>query len=110
MIVRYYNCDFSVPYIENEFLFAGTLEECVKYIYKHWSVDIYQYKDKLEVQSLFCDYLRHIQIGKAYAPMLYDDKIIKELYYKGKDWDNKCEWKNINPNQFIFNKELIEIN
>jgi hypothetical protein len=109
MILRYYDCDWSVPCIENEFLFTGTKEECVQYLYKHWSVDIQEYKDNLEAQALFCNYLTHIQIGKAYAPVLFTDEIIKELYENGKDWDDKCEWKNINPNEFIFNRDLIEI-
>lgn len=109
MIVRYYNCDWSIPCIENELLFAGTKEECVKYIHDHWSVDVQQYKDNLETQDLFCDYLKHIQIGKSSCPALYSDEIIKKLYENGKDWDNHCEWQPINPNKFIFNRELIEI-
>ena len=109
MIIRYYDCDWSVPCIENELLFTGTIEECKQYIMEEWSVNVQDYKDNIEAQSLFCSYLRHIQIGEIRCPMLFTDEIIKELYEKGKAWDDKCEWKNINPNEFIFNRELIEI-
>ena len=109
MILRYYDCDWSVPCIENEFLFAGTKEDCVKYLYKHWSVDIQEYKDNLELQALFCDYLKHIQVGQIKCPAVYDNELIKQMYENGKSWDDKCDWTNINPNKFIFNRELIEV-
>lgn len=108
MVLRYYHCDWSVPCIENEFLFAGTKEECIRYINKHWSVDAKEYENNPEMYSLFCDYLRHIEVGTILHP-LYTDKKIEELWNNNKDWDRHCEWHHIDSTKFIYNKELIEI-
>ena len=109
MVLRYYETDWSIPCIENEFLFAGTKEECIKYLFKHWSVDCKELENNIELQALFCDYLRHIEIGTIMCPALYDDKTIEKLWNEGKDWDSHCEWKRIDSTKFIFNRELIEI-
>ena len=109
MILRYYDCDWSVPCIENELLFCGTKEECVKYLMKNWSVDVKEYENNPEYKYLFIDYLRHIEVGTIILPNLYTEEKIKELYEKNMDWDNKCQWQHIDHNKFVFNQELIEI-
>lgn len=109
MILRYYETDWSIPCIENEFLFAGTKQECIKYLLEHWSVDCKELENNIELQATFCDYLRHIEIGTILCPAIYDDKTIKRLWNEGKDWDSHCEWKHIDSTKFIFNRELIEI-
>lgn len=108
MILRYYETDWSVPCIENELLFAGTKEECIKYLFKHWSVDCKELENNIELQATFCDYLRHIEYGNILCPALHDDKTIERLWNEGKDWSSKCEWHKIDAYKFIFNRELVE--
>ena len=103
MILRYYDCDWSVPCIENELLFVGTKEECYNYLFKHWSVDIKEYENNPEIQALFCDYLRHIQ----YSNRVFDEKTADEIMLKHPDWDN-TEWHRIDASKFIYNRELVE--
>jgi hypothetical protein len=106
MILRYYDFD---PYsgLENELLFTGSEEDAKKYLLKRWSVDMLEYD--IELSSTFCYYLNHIQIGRIKCPTLYNEDTIKRLYEEDKDWDGPCEWTDINPNDYIFNREVIEI-
>lgn len=109
VVLRYYECDWSIPCIENELLFIGTKEECFKYLMKNWSVDVKEFENNLEYKYLFIDYLCHIQVGTIKCPALFDKEIITKLYEENKSWDDKCDWRNIDHKKFIFNQELIEI-
>ena len=104
MILRYYEVDWSVPCIENELLFVGTKEECAKYLFKRWSVDMNEMEDNPELRGTFVDYLRHIE----YSGCSFDEKTIDEILMNHPDWDN-TDWHKIDAQKFIYNNELIEM-
>lgn len=110
MILRYYEVDWSVPCVENELLFTGTKEECVKYIFRNWSVDVKEYEDNPELCATFRDYLRHIQVGETRCPAVYSNEVIKELWENNNPaWCEHIDWKNIDAQKFIFNRDLVEV-
>ena len=104
MILRYYEADWSVPCIENELLFVGTKEECVKYLMKRWSVDFKEYENNPKLFGAFTDYLHHIQ----FALTTFKEKTVDEVLEKYPNWDNG-EWHRIDAEKFIFNRDLIEV-
>lgn len=104
MILRYYETDWSIPCIENELLFVGTKEECIQYLYKHWSVDCKELENNIELQATFCDYLRHIE----YSHRMFEERTVDEILEHHPDWCN-TEWHHIDSHKFIFNRELVEI-
>jgi hypothetical protein len=103
MMLRYYETDWSVPCIENELLFVGTKEECVNYLFKHWSVDCKELENNLELMGTFCHYLRHIEFSNR----VYPEKTVDAILENHPNWDNN-HWHNIDANKFIYNRELIE--
>lgn len=107
MILRYYDSTDPVCGLENELLFTGSEEDCKKYLLKKWSVDMLEYD--IELSSTFCYYLNHIQVGRIKCPALFNENIIRHLYEEDKDWDSPCEWVNIDPNEYIFNREVVEV-
>ena len=99
-----------MTYNEDELLFNGSPEDCHKYLLKYWSVNVNELRDNLELQSLFCDYLRHIWYDTTewkdsetgeYTSI---DKLEESPYVRDSD-----TWHKIDANKFIFNRELIEI-
>ena len=103
MMLRYYETDWSVPCIENELLFVGTKEECINYLFKHWSVDCKELENNPELMSTFCHYLRHIEFSNR----VYPEKTVDAILEKHPNWDNN-HWHKIDANKFIYNRELIE--
>lgn len=104
MILRYYQTDWSIPCIENELLFVGTKEECRLYLLHKWSVDYKELESNPELRSTLCDYLHHIQISWG----SFDEKNIDDILANHPNWDQR-DWLHIDADEFIFNRELIEI-
>lgn len=103
MVLRYFDTDF-MTYKENEILFVGNKKECIKYLFKEWSVDANEYKHNINLYSLFCNYLRNIQ----FSHKDFGNLTISQIYERCPDWDD-ATWNYINAEKLIFNKELVSI-
>lgn len=99
---------YPIPVKEQELLFNGTEEDCIKYLLHEWYVDFYT-MDKETLNKALHD-IKCIQFLDI--EVKYDDKYIPvhELM-DFDDYDRLMgeDWQNIDPTQFIFNKEIISI-
>jgi hypothetical protein len=102
--VRYYNQDWSIPIVENEFLFAGSKDQCLEYIRREHSADMLD--PAYEIQK---DFLYRIQLGKIKCPAIFTPETLQKMWNEGKEWDSQCDWEPINHKNFCYNECVIEV-
>jgi len=109
MLLRYKDTDYRT-YKEDELLFNGSPEDCEKYLLKHYSVDVQELKDNIELQAELCHTLRHIWYDATEWKDSETGKYtsIEKLQNSPLVMDNSVVWKLIDANKYIFNRELIE--
>ena len=110
MLVRY-NCfdGYPIPVKEEELLFNGTRRQCSLYLFKEWYVDFMEMSEEILNRALHdikCIQVLDIEVksGGKYIPVheLVDMDIYDELM-------GQSGWRSIDPTNYIFNKELIEV-
>lgn len=111
MYLKYFDTDYTT-YKEDEILFHGSPRECIKYLYKNWSVDCLEITD-LSLQATLIHDLKCIRWAyenSDYPEMPEDFR--KTHHYIKEDIKIPVEsiaasaWKDIPVNKFIFNREL----